>query len=46
MSTRLIFVTQTVDADHPVLAQTVDVIQALAKRWGAVTVLSDSVGKP
>jgi glycosyltransferase involved in cell wall biosynthesis len=45
VTTRLLFVTQTVDADHPVLAQTVDVIRALATRWDAVTVLSDSVGR-
>ena len=29
---RLVFVTQTVDADHPVLAQTVDLVRALAAR--------------
>ncbi len=28
---RLVFVTQTVDADHPVLAQTVDLVRALAR---------------
>jgi glycosyltransferase involved in cell wall biosynthesis len=40
---RLVFVTQTVDADHPVLAQTVDLLRALAARCESVTVLCDSV---
>ncbi len=40
---RLVFVTQTVDADHPVLAQTVDLVRALAARCESVTVLCDSV---
>jgi glycosyltransferase involved in cell wall biosynthesis len=42
---RLLFVTQTVDADHPALAQTVDVLGALAARCETVTVLCDSVGR-
>src|SRR6187551_2737328 len=42
---RLVFVTQTVDADHPVLAQTVDLLRALAARCESVTVLCDSVGR-
>ena len=40
---RILFVTQTIDADHPVLAQTVDLVGALAVRAAAVTVLCDSV---
>ena len=40
---RLLFVTQTVDADHPALAQTVDLVRALATRCESVTVLCDSV---
>lgn len=42
---RLVFVTQTVDADHPVLAQTVDLVRALAARCESVTVVCDSVGR-
>jgi glycosyltransferase involved in cell wall biosynthesis len=42
---RLVFITQTVDADHPVLAQTVDLLRALAARCDSVTVLCDSVGR-
>ena len=42
---RLLFVTQKVDADHPVLAQTVDVIRELAARCEAVDVLCDAVGR-
>ena len=40
---RIVFVTQTIDADHPVLAQTVDLVRALAARCESVTVLCDSV---
>jgi glycosyltransferase involved in cell wall biosynthesis len=40
---RILFVTQTVDADHPVLAQTVDLLRTLAARCESVTVLCDSV---
>jgi glycosyltransferase involved in cell wall biosynthesis len=40
---RILFVTQTIDADHPVLAQTVDVVRELAARCDAVDVLCDSV---
>ena len=36
LSMRLVFVTQTVDADHPVLAQTVDLVRALAARCESV----------
>ena len=42
---RLLFVTQKVDADHPVLAQTVDVVRELAARFESVDVLCDSVGR-
>jgi len=40
---RILFVTQTVDADHPALAQTIDLVRALATRSDSVTVLCDSV---
>ena len=39
LSVRLLFVTQKIDADHPVLAQTVDVVRELAARFDAVDVL-------
>jgi glycosyltransferase involved in cell wall biosynthesis len=42
---RLVFVTQVVDADHPALAQTVDVVGALATRYERVEVLCDRVGR-
>src|SRR5262245_12926861 len=42
---RLVFVTQTVDADHPVLAQTVDLLAALAARCDRVDVLCDRIGR-
>jgi glycosyltransferase involved in cell wall biosynthesis len=42
---RLVFVTQTVDADHPVLAQTGDLVAALAARSERVEVLCDHVGR-
>jgi glycosyltransferase involved in cell wall biosynthesis len=42
---RLIFLTQVVDADHPALAQTIDLIDALARRCRHVTVLCDRVGR-
>ena len=42
---RLLFVTQTIDADHPALAQTIDRVRALAARCEAVVVLCDSVGR-
>ena len=42
---RLLFVTQKIDADHPVLAQTVDVVRELAARFDAVDVLCDAVGR-
>lgn len=40
---RILFVTQTIDADHPALAQTVDVVRELAARCEVVEVLCDSV---
>jgi glycosyltransferase involved in cell wall biosynthesis len=40
---RILFVTQTIDADHPVLAQTVDVVRELAARCDTVDVLCDFV---
>jgi len=43
LTVRILFVTQTIDADHPVLAQTVDLVRALATRCESVTVVCDSV---
>jgi glycosyltransferase involved in cell wall biosynthesis len=43
MLRRLIFVTQTIDADHPNLAQTIDAVRALAARCDEVVVLTDRV---
>ena len=43
MLRRLIFVTQTIDADHPNLAQTIDLVRALAARCGEIVVLTDRV---
>ena len=42
---RLLFVTQTIDADHPALAQTIDLVRALAGRFETVGVLCGSVGR-
>ena len=42
---RLVVVTQVVDADHPALAQTVDIVGALAARCEQVEVLCDRVGR-
>jgi len=42
---RLIVLTQVVDADHPALAQTVDILDALARRCDQVVVLCDHVGR-
>ena len=42
---RLVVVTQVVDADHPALAQTNDVVAALARRCDEVVVLCDRVGR-
>ena len=41
---RLVFVTQTLDARHPVLAQTLDLVVALAARSEELVVLCQSVG--
>jgi hypothetical protein len=41
---RLIFVTQRVDPDHPVLAAAVPKIRALAARLDEVVVLARSAG--
>ena len=42
---RLVVLTQVVDADHPALAQTVDILDALARRCEEVVVLCDHVGR-
>jgi glycosyltransferase involved in cell wall biosynthesis len=42
---RLVFLTQVLDADHPALAQTLDLVDALARRADEVTVLCDHVGR-
>ncbi len=41
---RLVLVTQTLDAEHPALAQTLDLVDALARRTGELVVLCQSVG--
>ena len=41
----LVLVTQTLDADHPVLAQTLDLVDALARRSDELVVLCQSVGR-
>ena len=43
MARRIAFVTQTIDADDPNLAQTVDMVAALARRCDEVVVLADRV---
>jgi glycosyltransferase involved in cell wall biosynthesis len=42
---RLAVLTQVVDADHPALAQTVDILDALARRCDEVVVLCDRVAR-
>jgi glycosyltransferase involved in cell wall biosynthesis len=42
---RLLLVTQTLDADHPALAQTLDLVVALAGRVDELVVLCQSVGR-
>jgi glycosyltransferase involved in cell wall biosynthesis len=42
---RLLFVTQTLDADHPALAQTLDLVRELAVRVDELVVLCATVGK-
>jgi glycosyltransferase involved in cell wall biosynthesis len=43
MVRRLVFVTQTIDADDPILAQTIDLVAALARRCEQVVVIADRV---
>jgi len=42
---KLVFATQVVDADDPHLAQTLDMLRALAERCSQVVVLCDRVGR-
>ena len=42
---RLAVVTQVLDADHPALAQTLDIVDALARRCEEVVVICDHVGR-
>jgi glycosyltransferase involved in cell wall biosynthesis len=42
---RLVFATQLIDADDPHLAQTLDMVRALARRCDEVVVLCDRVGR-
>ncbi len=42
---RLVFVTQVLDADHPALGQTIDIVDALARRCDEVVVICDHVGR-
>ena len=42
---RLLFVTQSLDAEHPALAQTLDLVVALAERTDELVVLAQSVGR-
>jgi glycosyltransferase involved in cell wall biosynthesis len=42
---RLVFVTQTLDAEHPVLAQTLDLVHALAARSEELVVLCAAAGR-
>lgn len=42
---RLVLVTQTLDAEHPALAQTLDLVDALARRAEELIVLCQSVGR-
>ena len=41
----IVLVTQTLDAEHPALAQTLDLVEALAARMDELVVLCASVGK-
>ena len=41
---RLVVLTQVVDADHPALAQTVDILEALSRRCEEVVVVCDVQG--
>jgi glycosyltransferase involved in cell wall biosynthesis len=42
---RLVVLTQVVDADHPALGQTIDIVDALARRCDEVVVVCDHVGR-
>jgi glycosyltransferase involved in cell wall biosynthesis len=42
---RLVVLTQVVDADHPALGQTIDIVDALARRCDEVVVICDHVGR-
>ncbi len=42
---RLVVLTQVVDADHPALGQTIDVVESLAQRCDEVIVICDHVGR-
>jgi glycosyltransferase involved in cell wall biosynthesis len=42
---RLVVVTQVVDADHPALGQTIDIVDALARRCEEVVVICDHAGR-
>jgi glycosyltransferase involved in cell wall biosynthesis len=42
---RLVFITQTLDADHPVLGHTLTLVEALAARTEEIAVLCGSVGR-
>ena len=42
---RLVFITQTIDADHPVLGHTLTLVEALASRSDEVVVLCGAVGR-
>ena len=42
---RLVFVTQAVDADDPILGATVAKLRALASRYDRVVVVCDRVGR-
>ena len=42
---RLVVATQVIDADHPALGQTIDIVDALARRCDEVVVVCDHVGR-
>lgn len=42
---RIVFLTQVIDADHPALAQSADLVRALAARCDEVVVVCDHVGR-
>jgi glycosyltransferase involved in cell wall biosynthesis len=45
VTVRLVVLTQLVDTDHPALAQTVDIVDALARRCEEVVVICDHAGR-